>query len=325
MQATGDIWVVADHRQGALLPITRELLAAARQLAEVRQETVTAVVLAADPEPLIAGLIGAERVLAVKHPGMSSLRPGTGARILTELLVKENPAVVLFPGTANGQALAPRVAARLDVGLIADCTAIEWAEDGQLLFIHPVLNNQALAACTLTGPGPRLATVRPKAFDPYRGTGPVPEVVYREPTDPTPDGTTVEEFVTELTGDLSLEEADIIVAGGRGTGGDFTLIRALANELGAAVGASRAAVDAGWVPYSQQIGQTGKTVAPKLYIACGISGAIQHLAGMQASETIVAINKNPEAPIFRVADYGLVGDLFEVIPEIIAALRQAKA
>jgi electron transfer flavoprotein alpha subunit len=235
-----------------------------------------------------------------------------------------SPAVVLFPASAMGRDLAPRVAARLGVGLASDCTALAF-EEGRLVATRPVYAGKAVLRVAFKGT-PAIASLRPKLFAPVERAGAGAAV---EPlaADPGPARATVRELAAAAAERLDLTESEIIVSGGRGLKGpeNFVILEELALALGATVGASRAVVDAGWRPHSDQVGQTGKTVSPKLYVAVGISGAIQHLAGMSSSRCIVAINKDPEAPIFKVADYGLVGDLFEVVPALTDAVRKLNA
>jgi electron transfer flavoprotein alpha subunit len=243
---------------------------------------------------------------------------------LADLIQEEKPEIMLLGATTIGRSLAPRVAARVGTGLTADCTGLAVnPETGLLEQTRPAFGGNIMATIICPRHRPQMATVRPKVFqaapkDPARKGEIVnlksPEVALRS---------RLLERVREQAENVNLDEADIIVAGGRGLADEkgFKLLSELAEALGGAVGASRAAVDAGWISYPHQVGQTGKTVSPKLYIACGISGAIQHLAGMQSAETIVAINKNPDAPIFQVAHYGIVGDVFEVIPALIRELK----
>jgi electron transfer flavoprotein alpha subunit len=236
--------------------------------------------------------------------------------VLTNLIQKAEPAVVLLGATIQGKDLAPRVAARLGLGLASDCTAFDVASNGRLVITRPIYGGRAIAT-VMEKTTPQMATVRPNVM---------------MPLEPDTSKAVLVEKLAVRTGDIrakvidliqesgkqqiGLAEAEVIVSGGRGLKGpeNFRLLEELADVLGAAVGASRAAVDAGWIDHSHQVGQTGRTVTPNLYIACGISGAVQHLAGMKTAKYIVAINKDPEAPIFKVADYGIVGDIFEVVP-----------
>ena len=245
--------------------------------------------------------------------------------ILTGLISQYKPGIVLFPATHTGRDLAPRVAATLGLGLTADCTGLS-IEDGLLLQSRPAFGGNIMADIICPNVRPQMATVRPNVMKAGEPDNSKKAEIVDVPVDlKTKDVNIVikETVKTVKTGVKSLEEVDIIVSGGRGMGSpeNFSVLEELADTLGGGVGASRAAVDAGWRPRSDQVGQTGKTVSPKLYIACGISGKIQHQVGMKGSDIIVAINKDPEAPIFEIADYGIVGDLFEVVPLLNDELR----
>jgi electron transfer flavoprotein alpha subunit len=234
---------------------------------------------------------------------------------------------VLMPGTTAGRDYAPRVAARLGLGLVADCVDLH-VEDGGLVAVRPVLGGRVQTAVRFEGDGPALATVRPGSFDLARPSGEAVEVA-NLPVELGPDDLKVRVIATlqEDTGGKKLDGAERIVAGGRGLKepDQFALVEELASVLNAAVGASRAVVDAGWRPHHEQVGQTGQTVSPRLYVAVGISGAVQHLVGMQSAEYIVAINRDPDAPIFKIASFGIVGDLFDVVPAVIEEIRAARA
>ncbi|HDN79244.1 MAG TPA: electron transfer flavoprotein subunit alpha/FixB family protein, partial [Chloroflexi bacterium] len=233
------------------------------------------------------------------------------------------PAVVFLGATTQGRDLAPRLAARLGVGLASDCTSFDVDGDGKLLITRPIYAGRAIQTIKLKT-SPQMATLRPNVFPPAEPDASRQAEVEKLPVSVGEVRAKVVDFLKKESEEIELTEADIIVSGGRGLGKPegFEVIRALAKVLGAAVGASRAAVDAGWIDHSHQVGQTGKTVNPKLYIACGISGAAQHLAGMRTSKVIVAINKDPEAPIFKVADYGIVADLYDVVPALTKAFQE---
>jgi electron transfer flavoprotein alpha subunit len=257
---------------------------------------------------------GATKVYVSDDEGLATYSSEGYADTLAALVGQIEPSVVLLGATAMGRDLGARLAARLGVGLASDCVGLEIA-DGRLLATRPVFAGKALAKVKLNG-DPQMATVRPNVL-----AAPEPDSSAAATVEPVAALTErVRAKVVEIAGagegELDVAEADVIVSGGRGVAGPegFEPISSLAKTLGAAVGASRAAVDAGWIEHAHQVGQTGKTVTPNLYIACGISGAIQHLAGMKTSKAIVAVNKDPEAPIFKVANYGIVGDLFEVVP-----------
>ena len=316
----GNVLVVAEQRDGDLKKVTFEMLGEGTRIAGMMQlgGVVEAALLGSGVGGLADTLAhhGAARVYLADAPSLQQYSSEGYTTVLAKLIQKAEPAVVLLGATTQGKDLAPRVAARLGLGLASDCTAFEVAAGGRLIITRPLYGGRAIAT-VIEKTTPQMATVRPNVMVPL------------EPD--TSRTASVEKLAVE-TGDVrakvidliqesgrqqvGLAEAEIIVSGGRGLKGpeNFCLLEELADVLGAAVGASRAAVDAGWIDHSHQVGQTGRTVTPNLYIACGISGAVQHLAGMKTARYIVAINKDPEAPIFRVADYGIVGDLFEVVP-----------
>uniref|UniRef100_A0A832I6R2 Electron transfer flavoprotein subunit alpha/FixB family protein n=1 Tax=Eiseniibacteriota bacterium TaxID=2212470 RepID=A0A832I6R2_UNCEI len=318
------VLVFIEQRDGAVRPVVREALGEATRLAAALGGPVVGVCAAAsDPGLAALGEAGAQRVLLATHEAFARYDAEGAARAVTAAVAAVGPAAVLFAGSATGKDLAPRVAARLGVGLASDCTALA-VEGGRLVATRPVFAGKAIQRVTFAK-GPAVATLRPKIFAPVATPGVAASV---EPLalawDPTPGRARVVDVVASAGGKADLTESEVIVSGGRGLKGPehFKLIEDLADALGASVGASRAVVDAGWRPHAEQVGQTGKTVAPKLYVAVGISGAIQHLAGMSSSRCIVAINKDPEAPIFKVADYGIVGDAFEVVPALTEAVKR---
>jgi electron transfer flavoprotein alpha subunit len=309
-----------------------ELLGAARKLSEKTGEKITAVLLGHEIEEAARELVhyGAEEVLYVDDPCLARFNDGPYASVLSDLIDQHRPSIVLAGATFMGRSFIPMVASRVNTGLTADCTALDIdPETGDLLQTRPAFGGNIMATIICPRHRPQMATVRHKVMaaapkDPH-SKGEV-RIISGVDKDTLDDRTVVQEVVEEIIDTVNLAEADIIVSGGRGLGGPegFKIIEELALALDGAVGASRSAVDSGWIPYSHQVGQTGKTVQPKLYIACGISGAVQHLAGMQASDVIVAINKDADAPIFDVATYGLVGDLFQIIPEIIRSVNSAR-
>ena len=263
---------------------------------------------------------GADNVYMVDDPSLKDFNDESYADIFVQLIQKYKPEIILMGATTYGRSLAPRVSSRINTGLTADCTKLEIDEEKKILRqTRPAFGGNLMATIICPNHRPQMATVRPKVMkplepDPARhGNIIIPEVIIPKDT-----MTKVLEVVSEAGEMVNLTEADIIVSGGRGLGDpkNFALLEELAKALGAAVGASRAAVDAGWIEYSHQVGQTGKTVGPRIYFACGISGSVQHLAGMSSSDTIIAINKNPEAPIFKVATFGIVGDLLQVVPAL---------
>jgi electron transfer flavoprotein alpha subunit len=322
------IWVVAEQRGGELHGVSFELLGKGRDLASVLGVPLSAVLLGDGVLGLAPELVarGADTVYVVDHPSLAHYLDEPYANAVSSLIKKHRPEIVITGATSIGRSLIPRVAIQVRAGLTADCTGLAIDEgEGLLLQTRPAFGGNIMATIICPRHRPQMATVRHKvmkAIDADHSR--VGEIVREEiPSDLLASRTEFVEFVRDLTQTVNIAEADIIVSGGRGVGGPegFKVIEELARVLGGAVGASRATVDAGWIPYSHQVGQTGKTVQPKLYIACGISGAVQHLAGMQSSKTIVAINKDRDAPIFKAATYGIVGDLFEVLPALTKQLR----
>lgn len=328
-ESAGGVWVFVEHRGGQVAGVVYELLGEGARLASQLGEELGAVLLGERVEGLSEELIyhGAQVVYVAGAPELAEMRDEPYTAVLAALTRKYRPSILLFGATAAGRSLAPRLAGRLRTGLTADCTGLAIDPKTRLLVqTRPAFGGNIMARILCAQHRPQMATVRPRVMQRAERvasrSGRVVTVPVRE--EELVARTTVVELIPELVQTVNLEEADIIVAGGRGIQDPkhFCLIEELAQVLGGAVAASRAAVDAGWIPYKHQVGQTGKTVAPKVYIAVGISGAIQHLAGMQSSDVIVAINKNPDAPIFKVATYGLVGDLFEIVPELTLACRK---
>ncbi len=322
------ILVFIEQRDGRVRPVTREALGEAVRLAATLGGPVVGVCAAAsDPGLASLGEAGAAETLLATHESFRHYEPAGYVRAVVAAVEKVKPAVVLFPASAMGRDLAPRVAARLGVGLAADCTALA-VEGGRLVATRPVYAGKAFQRVAFNG-SPALVSLRPKMFAPAPPQNGAPPAVMPLALDHDPAAARgrVREVKATSAGKVDLTEAEIIVSGGRGLKGPehFDIIESLAAALGATVGASRAVVDAGWRPHEDQVGQTGKTVSPKLYVAVAISGAIQHLAGMSASRCIVAINKDPDAPIFKVADFGLVGDAFEVVPALTEAVKSLNA
>lgn len=337
-----NIWVFIETEEGKAKPVGYELLTPGRMLADKTGQKLVAVIPAYEAEETAAQAItyGADEVLLVEDEIYRNYRTDVFADCMTQLVKKYSPLVILMGATNNGRDLGPRLACRLKTGLTADCTALDIdAETGNVEWTRPAFGGNLMATILCPDHRPQMGTVRPGVFkkpvkdaaneEDIRNDNHAEQKIIREKVDISPEHirTEIVERIKEVVQSVNLEEADIIVSGGRGIGKaeNFSYIRELAEALGGAVGSSRACVDADWIPHAHQVGQTGKTVAPKLYIACGISGAIQHLAGMSGAETIVAINKDPDAPIFGVADYGIVGDLLEVIPELIREIRKIKA
>jgi electron transfer flavoprotein alpha subunit len=320
------ILTFAEARDGRLRRASLEVVSEARRLAGPLGATVETVVIGKDAGALAKELAaqGADRVRVFDDAALHAYATESWARALAQAIADAHPRVVLLPFTAMGKDLAPRVAARVGAGLASDCVGLEL-RDGRLVARRPMYAGKAYATVEWTGE-PQMATLRPNVFP----LGPTDAARPVEIVKGSVDGAArarVSATTATARGKLQLGEAQIIVSGGRGLKGpeNFHLVESLAEALGAAVGASRAVVDAGWVDHQLQVGQTGRTVSPKLYVACGISGAIQHLAGMSSSGCIVAINKDPDAPIFKVADYGVVGDLFEVLPKLTEVAKAHRA
>jgi electron transfer flavoprotein alpha subunit len=324
------VWVFAEQRNGQVQSVSYELLGEGRKLADALGVELAAVILGKDIESACRELVsrGADKVYAVSDPSLENFHDESYASIMADLIKEYKPEIVLGGATTIGRALIPRVAIKARTGLTADCTGLAIDEERRILLqTRPAFGGNIMATIICPNHRPQMATVRHKVMkealpDPER-TGEIIKKDYSQKM--LASRTAVQKVVEEISATVKLTEADIIVSGGRGLKApeNFKLVEELAKTLGGAVGASRAAVDAGWIPYSHQVGQTGKTVAPKLYIACGISGAIQHLVGMQSSDCIIAVNKDPEAPIFKVASYGIVGDLFEVVPALTKKLQEA--
>ncbi len=321
------ILVFMEERDGTVKKASLETLGAARRLADTLQEPVTAV-LAGQAEPSVdLAQHGADAVILARHELLATYSAEGYAAVLTQVVRQSAPRIILGAASAMGRDFLPRVAARLQVGLAQDCTEIGLVAEKQLECVRPIYAGKAFARVRPTML-PAMATLRPNVFPIFSADAPraaetsslAPELKPEDIRARVVGVKAAEGSKVELT------EAGIVVSGGRGVKGpeNFPIIQDLANVLGAALGASRAAVDAGWIDHQHQVGQTGKTVSPTLYIACGISGAIQHLAGMSSSKYIVAINKDPDAPIFKLADYGIVGDLFTVVPALAAEIRKLK-
>lgn len=326
------VYVIAEEFEGKLRNVTLELLGQGKQLAEGIGDEVGAVLIGHNVKPLAQELIahGAHKVYVYDDPKFEHYNTTAFTRALVHFFNEVKPNVYLVGATNIGRDLGPRVANALQTGLTADCTNLFVDDDGKtIVWTRPALGGNIMAEIVCRNNRPQMGTVRPNVFK-------------KPEADPNATGEVIDmhvdlteaDFLTKFVelikvggNGIKIEEADIIVAGGRGMNGNeaFTgMLKELADVLGGAVGASRAAVDAGWIDALHQVGQTGKTVGPKIYIAAGISGAIQHLAGMSGSDCVIAINKDEDAPIFKVADYGIVGDAFEIVPKLTVAIKAAK-
>lgn len=323
------VWVFAEQKHGEPESIAYELLGIGRVLADDRKTALTAILIGNGLEQACRKLIaqGADKVMVVDDDSLSYYNDESYTDIFVQLIEANKPEIILMGATTYGRSLAPRIASRINTGLTADCTKLEIdPKDGKLLQTRPAFGGNLMATIICPNHRPQMATVRHKVMkelepDETR-TG---EIIRPEVHIPKDLKIKVKDVVSTICEMVPLTEADIIVSGGRGMGDpkNFALINELAETLGGAVGASRATVDAGWIEYSHQVGQTGQTVGPQVYFACGISGAIQHLAGMSSSDTIIAINKNPDAPIFKVATFGIVGDVMEILPLLIKEFKAA--
>ncbi len=329
--AWSGVWVFAEYRNGRITPVTMELLGAGRGLADTRGVKLAAVLFGSELGDTAKDLVahGADTVYVADDPAFAHFTDDAYGNVLTDLIREHQPEIVLAGATAIGRSVIPRVATILGAGLTADCTDLAIRkEDGALLQTRPAFGGNIMATIVCPDTRPQMATVRPLVMTPRAAD----DTRQGEIITVTPlamrmqSRVKVIESVIAESEQANITESEIVVAGGRGLDGEkgFQLVKDLADAMGGAVGASRAAVDSGWVGYPHQVGQTGKTVAPKLYVAAGISGAIQHVIGMQSAETIVAINKDPHAPIFDVATYGLVGDVFEILPKLTAKLNERK-
>jgi caffeyl-CoA reductase-Etf complex subunit CarE len=327
-----NIWVFAEQYEGDVHPVALELLGEGKKLAHDLGVELCAVLLGdANVEKETKELIayGADKVYLAIAPELKDYTTLPYASVISDMIKQYKPEIVLFGATTTGRDLAARIAARINAGLTADCTGLAINKADRLIEqTRPAFGGNIMATITCKNHRPQMSTVRPKVFKKAApDTSRKGEVIKVSPKIKQEDLLVkVVEIIKDSTVKVNLSEAEIIVSGGRGLGdgANFKLIEELAAVIGGAVGASRATVDAGWISSHHQVGQTGKTVCPKLYIAVGISGAIQHLAGMQSSDMIVAINKDPDAPIFKVASYGIVGDLFEIVPKLTKKLKEAR-
>ena len=321
------VLVFCEQREGKLKKVAFEALCVGYAIADKRGGELAAVIIGSD----IAGLapevvkFGVSKVITVDDPGLEFYTPDGYAGALEKLCRELRPHTVVLSATVMGKDLGATLAARLETAIIQDCTALEFDDAGNLVMTRPVYAGKAISRVTAPSADPLVISMRPRAYGAQPETDKGAQVVASD-AGPTELRTQVAEIVKAVIKTVELTEADIIISGGRGMKGpeNYPILEELAAVVNAAVGASRAAVDAGWRDHQFQVGQTGKVVAPSLYIACGISGAIQHLVGMISSKTIVAINKDSEANIFKVADYGIVGDLFKIVPMLTEEFKKAK-
>jgi electron transfer flavoprotein alpha subunit len=322
MKMAQGIFAVTEQRDGELRKVSLEAVSEGRRLADGLGTDLTAVILGSGVEGLAEELKkhGPDKIWVVDDPALADYTTDAYTNILSDLIRSADPAVVVIGASMQGKDLAGRLAARLDAGVAMDCVAVKM-DNGGLTYTRPMFGGKILADVEIEG-SLQIVAIRPNVMDISEASK--DSAIDKPAVEVGEVKTAVVEKKMETGDKIELTEADIIVSGGRGTAGDYAVIEALAAELGAAVGASRSAVDEGWRPHSDQVGQTGKTVSPTLYVACGISGAIQHLAGMSTSKYIVGINKDEEAPIFSKADFGIVGDLFDVVPAITEEVKKLK-
>lgn len=331
MSTKKEIWVYAEQENGQLSGVVFELLSEGRKLAEKSGFTLCAVLASADGTAMHQELFnyGAKKIYNIEDPKLDTYQNDYFSKVIADLIAAESPEIVLYGASTIGRSLAPTVAAMGWAGLTADCTELDFdVERKVLLQTRPAFGGNIMATIICPDHRPQMSTVRSNVFKKEKVSDHEAGEIVGVPVDLSGVRERMKrvESIVEEVNTVDLKAAEFIVSGGRGVGSpeNFSKIEALAEALGGAVGASRATVDAGWISHHHQVGQTGKTVCPLIYIACGISGAIQHLAGMQSADLIIAVNKDSEAPIFNVADFGLVGDLNEIVPEFtrqIAALR----
>jgi electron transfer flavoprotein alpha subunit len=331
MEGYKDFWVWIETYEGVARNVGLELLNPGRRMADAVGMSLVAVVIGHNALSAAEAAIrhGADRVILADDQAFSIYNVESYTAALYSLVRKYKPDTVLFGASSTGRDFAPRLACRVKTGLTADCTGLEVnAETGNVQWTRPAFGGNLMAVIECPNTRPQMGTVRPGVFKKSPPDESRTGEIVRERIEclPIPRTRLVECLGDDDEAKVNLEDAEIIVSGGRGLGKpeNFSLIRSLADVMGGEVGSSRAAVDAGWISHAHQVGQTGKTVGPRLYMACGISGAIQHLAGMSSSDTIVAINKDPEAPIFSVADFGIVGNLLDVVPALTKEIKRLK-
>lgn len=321
------VWAIAEQRDGEFRKISYEIVSEGRRLADALGQDLTVVVLGSNIKDKASelGQYGADKIMVADDPRLEPYTTDAYVGVISDLVKANDPALLLLGGSIQGRDLSARLSGRMGVGVAQDCTALA-IEDGNLVATRPVYAGKAYAKVTFENSSPQMATARPNVMSISEpDASKTAEIIDASVNlDDNEIKTKVIEVLKDEGGKVDLTEADKIVSGGRGMKGpeNYNILEDLADVLGASVGASRSAVDAGWRPHTDQVGQTGKVVSPNLYIACGISGAIQHLAGMSTSKVIVAINKDEDAPIFQKADYGVVGDLFDVVPALTEEIKK---
>lgn len=326
------VWTLGEQRGKEISSVSYELLAWGRGLADKLKTELSSILLGHKiSEENIQNLIqhGADKVYVVDHPLLEHFTPDGYGKVLKKLIEEYKPSIMIASATTIGRTVMPVLAAMIETGLTADCTGLDIEEKtGLLLQTRPAIGGNVMATIKTPDHRPQMATVRPKSKRPLQADASRKGEVIRKsyPEDIYNSKVRFIKFVKDETAEAPIQEADVVVAGGKGLkdGKNFDILYEIATLLGGAVGASRQAVDMGWIPYSHQVGLSGKTVSPRLYIAMGISGAVQHLAGMSSAETIVAVNSDPDANIFKVSDFGIVGDLFDIAPILVKRLREIK-
>lgn len=326
-----DVWTIGEQREGKISSVSYELLAWGRKLADKKNTKLASVILGHNLKEEVKDLVhhGADIVYVVDHPALERFSPDVHPKILEKLVREFMPEIVIASATTYGRTVLPILAAKIGTGLTADCTGLDIDEStGLLIQTRPAIGGNVMATIKTPDYRPQMATVRPKSKKP------LPEdksrngkiIVKEYPEELYKSRVKFVDFIKDQTAEQPIQEADIIVSGGKGLKDpkNFKMIYELAKLLKGAIGASRQAVDMGWIPYSHQVGLSGKTVSPRLYVAIGISGAVQHLAGMSSAETIVAINTDPDASIFKVCDFGIIGDLFDIVPILVEKLKKIR-
>ncbi|NLW88840.1 MAG: electron transfer flavoprotein subunit alpha [Clostridiaceae bacterium] len=328
LSAYKGVWIFAEQKDGIASNVALELLGEGRKLADQLGVELSAVLIGEKPDAAAEVLIahGADNVYVVDDPTLRDFNDESYTDVFAQLIRSYKPEIVLMGATAYGRSLAPRVASRIGTGLTADCTSLKIDDEKKILMqTRPAFGGNLMATIICPNHRPQMSSVRPKVMKPIPADPTRKGKIIRPAVSVPPVPSTKVSPVADHNGRMvNLAEADIIVSCGRGMGDpkNLKLVEELAEVLGAGIGASRAVVDSGWIEYNHQVGQTGKTVGPKVYFACGISGAVQHLAGMSSSDTIIAINKDPDAPIFKIATFGIVGDVLEVLPALIKEFRE---
>ncbi len=322
------VWIVAEQRDGALRKVSYELASTARKLADQLGDEVGAVLVGGPGTEALAaqlGKYGVDKVYVAEDPALEPYTTDAHSQAVAAAVKAYDPTILLFAASVQGKDLSARLVGKLATGMATDCTDIKIV-DGKMVAVRPMYAGKCYGEVVIEGT-PQMASLRPNVFPVVENPKNAEIIKFNPGLDPASLKTKVLEVAKDTGGTIDVSEANIIVSGGRGMKGpeNYVILEELASLLKGAVGASRAAVDAGWRPLKDQVGQTGKTVSPNLYIACGISGAIQHLAGMSSSKYIVAVNKDPEAPIFQKADYGIVDDLFKVVPEVTKEVKKLLA